>query len=83
MDERQEHGFHFTKEETQMEIVKSTVCVSVCVCVHVCLRVHIHTRVHMLYVINTQKTADKKQKCDTIHSHLCLSTTRKKNKKQM
>lgn len=68
MDRRHEHGFHFTKEEPQMEIGKEY-----------CLRACSHThQVHVLNVINNQRTANKNKKSDTLHSHLCLSTSRKK-----
>lgn len=52
MDRRHEHGFHFTKEEPQMEIGKEY-----------CLRACSHThQVHVLNVINNQRTANKNKK---------------------
>lgn len=51
MDGRHEHGFHFTKEEPQMEIGKSTI--------YVCVPTH---QVYVLNVINNQRTANKNKK---------------------
>lgn len=58
MYKRHEHGFHFTKEETQMEKVRTTVCVHMCAWVRM---------LHACAMLLTE--LQKKKKCNILLPH--------------